>query len=101
MAGSNAKEGGDRKAPSSTTINLRLPVSDKSLIDRAAAASGKTRTEFLLETARARAIDVILDKTVFSLDAEAFDAFRDVLDNPPPANARLKELMARAAPWDK
>ncbi|WP_414834097.1 DUF1778 domain-containing protein [Afifella sp. YEN Y35] len=101
MAGSQTKDAQPRRGPASATINLRLPASDKSLIDRAAEASGKTRTEFVLETARARAIDVILDKTVFSLDENAVEAFRAVLDNPPPPNAKLKALMARRAPWDE
>ena len=81
------------------TINLRVSAKVRDLIDTAAAASGTTRTEFVLESARRRAIDVMLDQRLFTLDDAAWRAFNDVLDNPPPPNERLKALMARKPPW--
>ena len=81
------------------TINLRLSEKVRDLIDTAAAVSGTTRTEFVLESARRRAIDVMLDQRLFALEADAWEAFDRVLDKPPLPNARLKSLMARKPPW--
>ena len=58
-----------------TTITMRLSVQTRDLIDRAAATVDKTRTEFVLESARLRAMDVLLDQRVFHLDEAASEAF--------------------------
>ena len=83
-----------------TTITMRLPVQTRELIDRAAASVDKTRTEFVLESARQRAVDVLLDQRVFHLDADASEAFAAVLENPPVPVAALRKLMASKAPWE-
>src|SRR5207248_11732200 len=41
-------------------------------------------TEFIIESARKVAIDVILDQRLFVLDPKRYDAYLDALDNPPP-----------------
>ena len=84
-----------------TSINLRVPQQTRDLIDTAAAAVGKSRTEFMLESARQHAVDVLLDQRLFVLDAEQHNAFMRVLDSPPPPNAKLKKLLARKPPWEK
>ena len=81
------------------TINLRLSAKVRDLIDTAASVSGTTRTEFVLESARRRAIDVMLDQRLLVLDDAAWRAFNSALDGPPLPNARLKSLMARKPPW--
>lgn len=82
------------------TINLRVSVSTRDLIDTAAAASGKTRSEFMVETARKHAIDVLLDQRLFSLDESQHDAFMRVLDAPAQPTEKLKQLMNSKAPWE-
>jgi uncharacterized protein (DUF1778 family) len=81
------------------TITMRIPVRTRELIDSAAAAQGKSRTEFMLESARLHAIDVLLDQRVFALDAGQSAAFFDVLDQPPQPTDALRRLMNRPAPW--
>ena len=49
------------KQRSTATVNLRVPQETRELIDNAAAALGKSRTEFMLDSARREAIDVLLD----------------------------------------
>jgi uncharacterized protein (DUF1778 family) len=83
------------------TINLRVPEKTRQLIDTAAAIVGKTRTEFMLDSARQQAVNVVLDQRLFVLDAEQYDAFVRVLDNPPPAGAQLKALMNKKPLWEK
>ena len=69
------------------------------LIDSAAAAEGKTRLEFVLESADVRAMNVLLNQRIFTLDPEQSAAFADVMDNPLTPNEALKTLMKRPAPW--
>ena len=53
-------------------INIRAQRNQRDLIDQAARILGKTRSDFMLETACREAEDVLLDQRVFVLDAEAF-----------------------------
>ena len=87
------------RSKADATITMRIPMRTRELIDSAAAAEGKTRTEFVLESARLHAIDVLLDQRVFTLNPEQSLAFADVLDNPPKPTDALKALMKRPAPW--
>lgn len=82
-------------------ISMRISPETLAVIDSAAVAQGKTRTEFVVESARVHAIDVLLDQRLFTLNPDDYDAFLRVLDNPPPPAARLRELMAKKAPWER
>ncbi|TCS12101.1 DUF1778 domain-containing protein [Caulobacter sp. BK020] len=81
------------------SINLRIETQTRQLIDDAAAILGKTRTEFMIESARALAIDVLLDQRLFALDSERYDAFVHVLDNPPAPGPKLRALLRRVPAW--
>ena len=83
------------------SINLRIEARTRQLIDDAAAVLGKTRTEFMIESARTQAIDVLLDQRMFVLDGADYDAFVKVLDNPPTPGPKLKALMQRKPPWEE
>jgi uncharacterized protein (DUF1778 family) len=83
------------------SINLRIEANTRQLIDDAAAVLGKTRTEFMIESARRQAIDVLLDQRLFVLDAERYDAFMHALDNPPAPGPKLRALMRRVPAWRK
>ena len=84
-----------------TTINVRVSTLWRDLIDNAASVLGKTRTDFIVESAQRHAIDVLLDQRFFSLEGDQYDAFIKALDNPPPPSDRLKRLMASKAPWQR
>jgi uncharacterized protein (DUF1778 family) len=83
-----------------TTITMRLPAQTRELIDRAAATVDKSRTEFVLESARQRAVDVLLDQRVFHLDEAESEAFAQALDNPPTPVEALRQLFKSRAPWE-
>jgi uncharacterized protein (DUF1778 family) len=83
------------------SINLRIEASTRQLIDEAAAILGKTRTEFMIESARRQAIDVLLDQRLFALDSKRFDAFMHMLDNPPAPGPKLRSLLRRVPAWRK
>lgn len=81
------------------SINLRIEGRTRELIDAAASALGKTRTEFMVETARKAAVDVLLDECLFALDDSRYDDFVAVLDSPPEPGPRLQALMRRVPAW--
>lgn len=83
------------------SINLRVEAQTRRLIDDAAAALGKTRTEFMVESARRQAVDVLLDQRLFALDPQRYDAFVAALDNPPPPGPKLRALLRRTPAWDR
>lgn len=88
-------------AASSTVINLRTPPAQRELIDRAARSQGKSRTEFMLEASREKAEQVLLDQTLFAVNAKQYKAFVTLMDAPLLENAALKQLLAQRAPWEK
>ena len=82
-------------------INLRVSRSQKVLIDRAATALGRNRSDFMPETACREAESVLLDRRYFNLPEDEFRRFTAMLDKPPANNPRLARLLRSKAPWDK
>ena len=83
------------------TINIRIEDKRRALIDRAAEATGKDRTQFVLDAATREAEAVLLDQRFFQLDEKAFAKFSAALDAPPEDNPRLRELLRTRAPWER
>lgn len=88
------------RARADATITMRIPARTRALIDSAAAAQGKSRTEFMVESARLHAIDVLLDQRLFALDGGEAEAFAALLASPPPPSEAMRALMAGKAPWE-
>jgi uncharacterized protein (DUF1778 family) len=97
MGGAAAKSGKTR----GENINLRVSTGQKALIDRAAEALGRNRSEFMLEIACREAESVLLDRRYFVLSEEDFLRFHKMLDKPPLSNPRLARLLKTHSPWDK
>ena|SRR5688572_24780583 len=95
--------GGENVAAATRTkvINLRTDEARRALIDRAAQAAGKDRTEFMLDAAVREAHSVLLDRRFFQLEEVAFRQFLEALDARPRANPRLRKLLAKRAPWER
>jgi len=85
--------------PRRETLNLRIPTEERNLIDLAAQASGKTRTDFVLSAARRAAEEALLDRSIMSVSAVAYADFIARLDAPPQPNERLRQTMNAEAPW--
>jgi uncharacterized protein (DUF1778 family) len=85
----------------SETINLRASQKQKGLIDRAAEAVGKSRSDFMLEAVCREAETVLLDRRYFALSQDAFKRFTAMLDNPPANNPKLERLLHTRAPWER
>jgi len=82
------------------TLNVRVKPEDRALIDRAAGLLGKSRTDFLLDSARRAAQDAVLDEALFSVSPVAYAAFVARLDAPPAPNAKLRLMMTTPAAWE-
>jgi uncharacterized protein (DUF1778 family) len=81
------------------TINLRASRKQKTLIDRAAEALGRSRSDFMLDTACREAESVLLDRRYFSLTDQEFRKFSALLDRPPKDNPGLRRLLQTKPVW--
>lgn len=87
-------------AARSQTINLRIAPKQRELIDQAAKAIGKTRSEFILDTVTKEAENTLLDQRVFLLDSTQWQQFLDALDAPAQPREALRKLLTTKAPWE-
>ena len=85
----------------SDNINIRVTPEMLGVIDRAANAFGKTRTDFILDTVRKAAEDAVLDQRLFVMGPEEWADFNAMLDAPPEPNPKFDAFMARKPPWEK
>lgn len=83
------------------TLNLRIKPEVRGLIDRAAKARGKNRTDFILDAARAAAEEALLDQALLVASPEAYAEFLSRLERSPAPNSRLKKTLQTPAPWDQ
>lgn len=87
-------------APKREALNMRITPDERNLIDRAAAARGQTRTDFILAAARAAAEETLVETALVRATPEVFAEFMTRLDAAPAPNERLKRTMRTPAPWD-
>jgi len=81
-------------------LNLRIKPQMRELIDRAAALTGKNRTDFVLDAARRAAEDTLLERSVIMVNPKAYREFLARLDAAPKPNKRLIKSLQTPAPWD-
>ncbi len=87
------------KAAARATLNIRIRAETRNLIDRAAAARGTNRTDFILDAARRAAEETLLERALIQVDAKAYAAFVERLDAPGRPSAALRQTMQAPAPW--
>jgi uncharacterized protein (DUF1778 family) len=92
---------GDVTEARSERVDLRMSSAAKQTLQRAAAVTNKTLTEFLLDSGLNAAYDALADRRVFQLDQERWDAFMAALAAPPKNNPKLRKLLARKPAWEK
>jgi len=88
-----AKRSFDRAAK--VRFNIYIEAVTRQLIDDAAAIQGMTRTEFVIESARRSAINVLLDRRLFGLGTDHYDRFLTALNNSPAPGPKLRALIRR------
>lgn len=89
-----------KKNVSKTTINLRINVEQRDVIDSAAGVCGKDRTAFMVDAAYKAAVDALLDQSSFSLDDDKWDAFVEALDSASTEDKQLTEFLEKKSPWE-
>lgn len=77
----------------SERIDIRTTSAVKRLLQEAAAASNKTVTEFLLDSALTHAAEVLADRRAFFLNDEQWREFMAALDAPPQPMPRMERLL--------
>lgn len=81
-------------------LDLRLTPAAKQMLQTAAAATARSVSEFVLESALARAEETLPDRQRFGLDAERWAVFQAALDAPPRPLPRLAELLREPSVFD-
>lgn len=79
--------------------HLHPTPEQSSLIDRAAALLGKSPSDFILDAAQERAVDVVLDQVLFVVSTDTYQRVEAILNGQPEPSAGLRRLMTLHAPW--
>lgn len=87
-------------APRSEKLDLRLTPAAKRILQTAATASRRSVSEFVLESALARAEETLPDRRHFALDAEKWAEFQAALDAPTRDLPRTARLLAEPSVFE-
>jgi uncharacterized protein (DUF1778 family) len=82
-------------------LDLRLTPSAKRALQTAAQVSGLSVSEFVLESALARADETLPDRQRFGLDTARWNAFQQALDAPVKPAPRLAKLLRNASVFER
>lgn len=81
-------------------VNLRMTEFQSRLLDQAAEAQGKNRTEFILGAALREARNTLDAQTTFWVDDATFEAFEAALEAPIESTGELRSLFVSRPPWE-
>ena len=82
-------------------LDLRLTASAKRTLQIAANAARRSVSEFVLESALARAEETLPDRRRFGLTAGQWAAFQATLDAPPKPAPRLRRLLREPSVFER
>jgi uncharacterized protein (DUF1778 family) len=85
----------------SEKLDLRLTPEAKRVLNAAAQASRRSVSDFVLESALARAEETLPDRQHFGLDATRWEAFLAALDAPARPLPRLQRLLAEPSVFER
>lgn len=89
----------EQRAARHSRINLRASARQEQLLKQAAAATDRTMTDFVLETAVVEAERVLADRRWFLIDDARWDEFQRLLDQPARDLPKLRALLAKPSPF--
>ena len=84
----------------SEKLDLRLTPAAKQMLYSAAAATQRSVSEFVLESALARAEETLSDRRHFGLSAEKWEAFLKALDAPTRSHTRIERLLREPSAFE-
>jgi uncharacterized protein (DUF1778 family) len=87
--------------PRTEKLDLRLTPGAKRVLQSAALAAQRSVSEFVLESALARAEETLPDRRHFGLDAERWSAFQAALSAPSRPTPRLKRLLQKPSVFER
>jgi uncharacterized protein (DUF1778 family) len=82
-------------------LDLRLTKSAKRILHSAAQAERRSVSDFVLESALARAAETLPDRQRFGLNAKQWKAFQAALDAPPKPAPRLAKLLNEPSVFER
>lgn len=88
-------------SPRTEKLDLRLTLAAKQTLQTAAAAARRSVSDFVLESALARAEEALADRQHFGLDAEQWSAFQAALDAPPRPLPRMARLLEEPSVFER
>lgn len=86
-------------ATRSSRLGLRATPEQEILLRKAAEASRKSLTDFILDSACAAAEQTLLDQRLFLVASSQYQALLELLERPEQDNPGLARLFARPSPW--
>lgn len=81
-------------------LDIRLSRSSKQKLQSAALSLHRSVSDFVMESALAKAEEMLADRRIFALDAERWAAFQAALNEPVRALPRLRKLLQEPAFFD-
>lgn len=90
-----------KRSTRSEKLDLRLTPHAKRTLQSAADVAHKSVSEFVVESALARAEETLLDRRRFFVSTEVYDEFAAMLDAPPRDHPRLRRLLTEPTIFDK
>jgi uncharacterized protein (DUF1778 family) len=85
----------------SEKLDMRLTLEAKTALRTAAAVANRSVSEFVLESALARADEALADRRSFGLNADQWKKFMAALDAPPRPLPRLERLLQEPGFFDE
>jgi uncharacterized protein (DUF1778 family) len=82
-------------------IDIRLTAEAKETLRSAAAAQGRTVSDFVLDSALQRAAETLPDRTRFELGARQWAEFQALLDASPRDLPRLAKLLKKPSVFER
>ena len=100
-AARDQRRGAHAAARKDDVIQIRASAETKAILNRAALLRGQKLSEFMLDSARRRAEETILDQRSFFLAPDAHDQFLSMLDAPAAPSKELRTRMKRKPSWER
>lgn len=82
-------------------LGLRTTPEQAALIQRAAEATRKSVTEFVLSSVCEKAEQTLLDQRFFMIAEGTWLAFQEALEKPARVDKGLQSLLEEPAPWER
>ena len=89
----------DSASARSSRLGVRATPEQVFLLRKAAHASHKSLTDFILDSACAAAEQTLLDQRLFLVAGSQYQALLELLERPEQDNPGLARLFARPSPW--